>query len=377
VRAVVVAAAVAALPIPHSSLVKNEAVAQQLKGTLAISIGLFLIGVEFGRGFLDESRKRLALLYRTMLFHQASARAGSLTGLGERGSPVAGAEVAVAEADAEANRITWIGAVVNVLLAGFKLLAGLLCGSAALVADAGHSLSDLISDLVTLATLRVSRLPPDADHPYGHGRFEALGALMIGFLLVATAWGFGQHAYADLAHQIATYHFMSEPVQAASSVGSAAHGHAHGSGSGLLGELAAGLKQSWFSSTSSGAPSWLRSEHGAALLAAVASIGIKEWLYQITAAVGKKQNSQVLVANAWHHRSDALSSVVALVGIAGACLGFPMLDPLAGLGVAAMVATTGVHVGWDSIQQLTDGVDEKAVVRSAALALEVGLVPFL
>ena len=220
-------------------------------------------------------------------------------------------------ADGEASRITWVGAAVNLFLSISKLVAGIVGNSAAMLSDAGHSLSDLVSDALTLVTLRMSALPPDIDHPYGHGRFESVGSLGIATLLLLAGLSFGQNAFAALR----------SPSAAPISV--------------------------------------------LALWAAVASIVFKEVLYRATRRVGERMQSQVLIANAWHHRSDALSSVVALVGIGGSLLGWRVLDPLAGLVVAAMVAAMGVRIGADALAQLTDTADYLLVQRATKSAEKV------
>jgi len=220
-------------------------------------------------------------------------------------------------ADHAASRITWIGAAVNLLLALFKVAAGIWGRSAAMLADAGHSFSDLISDGLTLITLRMSALPPDDDHPYGHGRFESLGSLAIASILFLAGLSFGANAYRSL--------IAPSPTP--------------------LGSIA--------------------------LWAAAASILSKEVLFRATERIGRRVNSQVLLANAWHHRSDALSSVVALVGIAGAFAGVPILDPIAGLVVAAMVSFMGVRIGAEALGQLVDTSDYGVVEAVQEVATTV------
>jgi len=226
---------------------------------------------------------------------------------------------------AAADRITVLGIWVNVGLALGKCVAGTLGNSAALLADAGHSLSDLVSDFVTLGTLRMSRLPPDADHPYGHGRFEQLGSLFVALMLLLTGWHFGGALSLEQ---------LFGPTAAV----------AHG------GHVHAQAQAAWDFT-------WL------AMSVATFSIVAKELLFQATARVAKRINSPVLIANAWHHRSDALSSVVALIGIAGAKLGCPMLDPIAGFIVAGMVMLAGLQVGSDALKQLTDTAEPELVGR--------------
>eukprot|EP00316_Scyphosphaera_apsteinii_P012530 CAMPEP_0119323282 /NCGR_PEP_ID=MMETSP1333-20130426/60411_1 /TAXON_ID=418940 /ORGANISM="Scyphosphaera apsteinii, Strain RCC1455" /LENGTH=425 /DNA_ID=CAMNT_0007330685 /DNA_START=269 /DNA_END=1546 /DNA_ORIENTATION=- len=200
----------------------------------------------------------------------------------------------------DAARVTWIGAAINLALALFKVAAGILGSSAAMLSDGGHSFSDLVSDGLTLITLRMSALPPDDDHPYGHGRFESLGSLAIASVLLLAGISFGANAYGALCTPSPT----------------------------PLGKIA--------------------------LWAALASILSKELLFRATRRVGLRINSQVMLANAWHHRSDALSSIVAIIGIWGSLLGLRMLDPIAGLVVAAMVSWMGMRIGMDALLQLSD-----------------------
>ena len=212
------------------------------------------------------------------------------------------------------TRITWIGALVNLFLAFFKLFAGVAGRSAAMVADAGHSFSDLFSDGLTLLALRMSVLPPDVDHPYGHGRFESVASLAIGTLLVGAGASFGAAAMQALRQPAVS----------------------------PLGVIA--------------------------LWAALASIVSKELLFRATDKVGKRLNSPVLMANAWHHRSDALSSIVAIVGIGGSLLGLKWLDPLAGIAVGSMVLWMGLRILFEALAQLTDTSDYEVVqaVREVA-----------
>tara|TARA_B110001454_G_scaffold87178_1_gene83626 strand:- start:865 stop:1989 length:1125 start_codon:yes stop_codon:yes gene_type:complete len=197
--------------------------------------------------------------------------------------------------------------VCNLLLATGKGFVGLLTNSAALIADAGHSFSDLLSDGVTLWALWVSRMPRDENHPYGHGRFETVGALLVSVLLGATGIGVAVHAFS----------YLNAPVVPASF----------------------------------------------ALWAAGVSIFVKEGLFWITRAVGRRQRSRVLMANAWHHRSDALSSVAALAGIGAAQFGFPLMDPIAGFLVAGLILRIAVELGHESLRELTDETADDAMLE--------------
>lgn len=209
-------------------------------------------------------------------------------------------------------------------LAGFKYAAGVLSGSSVLIADAAHSLSDLLSDVVTLFVVDSARLPPDDDHPYGHGRFEAVGSLSVATVLVATAGGVGW-----------------------------------GSLSVLLDWWATGVLDNSVEASGYG---------GIAVLACVASLVAKEALYHATIKVGRELDSQTLIANAWHHRSDAFSSVAALVGVGGGLMGVPLLDPVAGLLVAGLVAKAGVQIGLEAVSEVTEKAAPDDATREAVRA---------
>ncbi len=204
-------------------------------------------------------------------------------------------------------RVTLVGSVVNLLLVGVKFVAGIAGHSAAMISDAVHSLSDFVTDIVVLVFVRISAQPQDEGHDYGHGKFETMATLLIGLALAAAAIGI---------------------------VVSGA------------GKLAA-----WLQGEDLPSPGKL------ALWAALLSILAKEVLYQYTRIKGQKLDSPALEANAWHHRSDALSSVSAAIGIGGAILlgnRWTVLDPLASIVVGLML----VKVAWDllgpSFRELTD-----------------------
>ena len=207
----------------------------------------------------------------------------------------------------EIARVTLVGSVVNLLLVGMKAVAGVAGHSAAMVSDAVHSLSDFVTDIVVLVFVRVSARPQDESHDYGHGKFETLATLFIGLALAAAAVGIVVSGAVKLAR--------------------------------------------WFQGEDIPAPGKL------ALWAAFISIIAKEILFQYTRIRGRKLDSKALEANAWHHRSDALSSIGAAIGIGGAILlgrRWTVLDPLASIVVGAML----VKVAWDllgpSFGELTD-----------------------
>ncbi|KAI8885146.1 cation efflux protein [Backusella circina FSU 941] len=192
------------------------------------------------------------------------------------------------------TRITIIGLTSNVGLTIAKGAAGWMMNSASLLAEALHSFSDLLSDFVTLYTFKMSRKPADHLYPYGYGKFETVGSVTVSSLLLAGAVGIGFHSFDLLLQTLQTTPTLiaaSTTDTAANTVASSAiethFGHSHNNG--VLDPNAA-----WF---------------------ALASVLIKEWLYRATIKVGREERSEVLMANAWHHRSDAYSSAVALVAI--------------------------------------------------------------
>lgn len=220
-------------------------------------------------------------------------------------------------------RVTLIGSFINLALVGGKAGAGILSGSSAMVADAAHSLGDLVSDAVALGALRIASIPPDEDHPYGHGKYENIGAFGVSVLLCGTGCGVGWHSVELMSMLFNSTDPLNEISNAKDSL-----------------YLLAGI-------------------------AASSSIIVKEGLYRYTKEIGTEMGSPVLIANAYHHRSDALSSVVALGGIGGTMAGLPWLDPVAGLVVSLMIVKSAFEIGWESIIQLTDTVDKK-LMKSVA-----------
>jgi len=207
----------------------------------------------------------------------------------------------------EIYKVTLVGGVANLLLVGFKFIAGTVGHSGAMLADAVHSLSDFLTDVVVLIFVGISAKPQDESHDFGHGKFETIATLFIGLALVAAAIGIVV------------------------------------SGAGKLAD--------WLQGEDLPSPGMM------ALWGALVSIAVKEILYQYTARKGRKLESKAVVANAWHHRSDALSSIGAAIGIGGAILlgnRWTVLDPLASIVVGAML----VKVAWDllapSIGELTE-----------------------
>jgi len=207
----------------------------------------------------------------------------------------------------EIAKVTLAGSVVNLLLVGIKAVAGIVGHSAAMISDAVHSLSDFITDIVVLIFVRVSARPQDEDHDYGHGKYETLATLFIGLALAAAAVGIVVSGARKLA--------------------------------------------AWIQGEDLPAPGAL------ALWAALVSVVVKEILYQYTRIKGKKLDSPALEANAWHHRSDALSSIGAAIGIGGAILlgeRWTVLDPLASIVVGAMLVKVAWGLLGPSFGELTD-----------------------
>ncbi|QFY89317.1 cation transporter [Magnetovirga frankeli] len=205
------------------------------------------------------------------------------------------------ERSGAAQRVTLIGALINLLLSVIKIIIGYTASSQALIADGIHSLSDLFSDAVVWLAARQSINRPDRDHPYGHGRYETLATLFLGTLLLLVAIGIGW----DAAERLFNPDELLIP--------------------GVL-----------------------------AIYAALASILAKEALYHYTLHVARQSRSKLLVANAWHHRSDAISSIVVLIGVAGVMAGLEYLDAIAAIAVALMIAKMGLELGWEAMQELAD-----------------------
>lgn len=208
---------------------------------------------------------------------------------------------------AKVTFVTLVGSVVNIILTVFKLLAGILGRSTAMIADGIHSLSDLLSDIVVIVFVKISAKGRDKDHDYGHGKFETFATLIISLMLIVVAVNLMSGGINKI-RQILDGGEVSSP--------------------GMI-----------------------------ALWAAVASIVLKEILYRYTIIQGKALNSPMMIANAWHHRSDAFSSVGSLLGIAGAIfLGdkFVILDPITGCVISIFILVMAVKMSVPAIKELLD-----------------------
>jgi len=224
-------------------------------------------------------------------------------------------ESAAARAKA-AQKSTWVSVVVNLGLSCAQVTTGLITSSQALVADGVHSLSDLVADFVVLVASHQSQKAPDEDHPYGHHRFETGASLALGLLLL-------------------------------------------GVGGGML----------WQSVLRLETPGQVPQVHIAALWMALVALFAKETLFRYMLSVAKRVRSSLLVANAWHARSDAASSLVVGLGILGNLLGYPIFDPIAAAIVGFMVARMGWTFAWAALHDLMDRSADEQEVQSIRLTL--------
>ncbi|MCL2401410.1 MAG: cation diffusion facilitator family transporter [Oscillospiraceae bacterium] len=225
-----------------------------------------------------------------------------------------------------AIRVTRNTLVGNVLLAAFKLIAGILGHSSAMISDAVHSLTDIVSTVVVIVGVKLGNRSSDDDHPYGHERFESAAAIVLSGILLVTGLLIGYNAVMNAIEMISAsdYKVLAVPT-------------------------------------------------GLALVAAIVSIAIKEAMYWYTRNAAKKIGSGVLMADAWHQRADGLSSIGSLLGILGARLGFPAADPLAGVIICLFIVKVSLSVFRDAIRKMTDtSCDEatEAEIRAVVLAQE-------
>ncbi|MFR5112623.1 cation diffusion facilitator family transporter [Turicibacter sanguinis] len=210
-----------------------------------------------------------------------------------------------------AMRVSSVSILGNVALSVIKLIAGIVANSGAMISDAVHSMSDVISTFVVIIGYNFSSKGSDKDHPYGHERLECIAALFLSAILFVTGAGIGLEGFNKILE-------------------------------GNYGQLAI--------------------PGAIALVAAVISIVFKEWMFWYTRHAAKTINSSSLMADAWHHRSDALSSVGSFIGIFGARLGFPILDPIASVVICLFILKAAFDIASDAVDKLTDkACDEKTV----------------
>lgn len=206
------------------------------------------------------------------------------------------------------NQLSRVGIFGNILLAAFKLFAGIFGKSGAMVSDAVHSLSDVFATLIAWIGVRLSRQKEDAEHPYGHERLECVASLLLGLILAGTGIGIGW----------------------------------------------SGIRKLFWERGNIEVPTMLP------LIAAVVSIVVKEGMFQYTMHYAKKLDSAAFKADAWHHRSDAISSVGSFIGIGMAKLGFPIMDPIASLLICALILKVAFDISRDAVYKMLDTSGDKA-----------------
>jgi len=218
-----------------------------------------------------------------------------------------------------AMKVSRISIIGNIILSGFKLFAGIFAQSAAMISDAVHSMSDVFSTIIVMIGIKLANKKSDKEHPYGHERFECVAAIVLAAVLFATGAGIG---WSGIKKAIA----------------------------GNYGDLAI--------------PGIL------ALVAAIGSIIVKEAMYWYTRGAAKRINSSALMADAWHHRSDAFSSVGSFAGIFGARLGFPILDPLACIIICLFILKAAIDIFRDAVGKMTDrACDDETIAKMRDLIL--------
>lgn len=221
--------------------------------------------------------------------------------------------------EATAVRVSMVSIIGNIILSAFKLLAGIAANSSAMVSDAVHSASDVVSSIAVIIGVKLAAKDSDKDHPYGHERLECVAAIILAVILLVSGLFIGHEAI----EKITSGDYQSIQIP------------------GVL-----------------------------ALVAAVVSIVTKEWMYWYTRAYAKSLKSGALMADAWHHRSDALSSVGALIGILGARMGFPLLDSVASIVICLFIVKAAYDISKDAMEKMVDracGEElEQAIVQCAA-----------
>ncbi|MCL2843041.1 MAG: cation diffusion facilitator family transporter [Oscillospiraceae bacterium] len=204
--------------------------------------------------------------------------------------------------------------IINIGLSAFKLVAGILAQSTAMISDAAHSIADLFSTVIAIIGVKLASKQPDKDHPYGHERFECVAAIVLAALVLSTGIGIG---WAGI-QRILTSDFHVEEIAA-------------------FGVLA--------------------------LVAALVSIAVKEGVYWYMRAAAKKVDSSALMADAWHSRLDGITSIGSFIGIFGALLGFPILDPIAAIAIAFFILKTAISIFKEAVGKMTDKACDDHIVQ--------------
>lgn len=210
----------------------------------------------------------------------------------------------------EAIKVSVVSIVVNVVLSVFKFIAGIIAHSGAMISDAVHSMSDVLSTFVVIAGMKMAGKANDAEHPYGHERMECVAAIILSVMLAVVGVGIGYSGVMKI----------------------------------ISGEA-------------------LKVPGKLALAAAVISIAVKEWMYWYTRAVAKKVNSDALMADAWHHRSDALSSVGSFIGIGGAIIGYPVLDSVASVIICVFILKAAIDIFKGAINKMVDRACDPEITK--------------
>ncbi|MGH4137854.1 cation diffusion facilitator family transporter [Clostridium sp.] len=213
-------------------------------------------------------------------------------------------------------KISKITIIVNILLSAIKLFAGIIGRSGAMIADSIHSLSDVLSTIAVMVGLKLANQPADAEHPYGHEKMEPIMAKILASILLITAFLIGFNGIKSI----------------------------------LNGTTVIPAK--------------------IAMYAAIISIISKEWMYRYTVKSAKKIDSSALMADAWHHRSDAFSSIGTLIGIAGARMGFPILDPIASLVICILITKVAIDIYKQAIDQLVDHCADAKTIENIKNEIE-------
>lgn len=230
-------------------------------------------------------------------------------------------DAAALEEQKVAMKVSTVSITVNLLLSLVKLAAGVLAHSGAMISDAVHSASDVLSTIVVIVGVKLSGKKSDKEHQYGHERLECVSSILLAGLLLATGIGIGISGIEKILAGTAGEDLMVPGVLA--------------------------------------------------LAAAVLSMAVKEWMFWYTRAAARKIKSGALMADAWHHRSDALSSIGAFVGILGARLGFPILDPIASVVICIFIAKAAVDIFRDAIDKMVDhACDDETVAAMRKVILE-------
>lgn len=217
-----------------------------------------------------------------------------------------------------AVKVSTVSIAVNVLLSVFKFIAGIAGKSAAMVSDAIHSASDVFSTVIVIIGVKISRKESDDEHPYGHEKLESIAAILLAVVLAVTGIGIGWSGINKLTSS--NYSRLSIPT--------------------IL-----------------------------PLIAAVISIAAKEWMYWYTRAASKRINSDALMADAWHHRSDSLSSIGSLIGIAGARMGFPILDPIASIVICLFIIKAAFDIFMEALGKVVDKSCDKQTIEEMKRAV--------